>query len=133
MPPVQGTPVSTETGLAQIRTGLNAALGEANLKDFALGFWRRTHLGKVGKFRACWSAVKLSGMAVTVDVPHNVGQPSFCVLVDLEYAENIGTVPHVTYQQVKRSKWTATTCRMDVRVVVGSLDNVIGWFIVGGE
>ena len=133
MAPVQGTPVSTETGLEQIRAGLQGALGEANLKDFALGFGRRTHLGKVGKLRACWSAVKLAGSAITVDVPHNVGAPSFCVLVDLEYAENIGTIPHVTTQQVKRSKWTATTCRMDVRALVGSLDNVIGWFIVGGE
>lgn len=129
-----GYPFSRHDVGDTLSKGLNRTLGDSNLQEKALGIGRGEHGDNVGKHNAVWAHVKLSSTAPgapVYDVSHNLGSvPVACVLVDWENPSSPTTM--IVAAPVERSKWTATSARVRVHLVVGSLDACVARFQVFG-
>lgn len=130
--PSTGSPATVTDVEDAIRQSLSKGLGASNMQDFALGLGARVHLGKAGKFNACWSAVRTNA-AGKYDFSHSLKvKPVAVTLALIEYPLAAGTVPHVSLAAVRPDQWTETAGRVDILLHVGSLTNAIVWLLVWG-
>ena len=101
----------------------------AHLEDRAIGYGTGKQGALVGKRNAVWALVTLAGVG-EIDVPHALGDvPIFCVLHDWDGPAGV----FLAAKPVNPSKWTKTTCRVEVYAIAGSAAGVVARFQVGGQ
>lgn len=125
------TVAATPPGGEASRTPI-ASLGDSNFQNRGLTFGKVQHGEDAGMHDAQWVTIKTSASKSDYDIPHTLGHPAgFCHLMNAE--NRVTTTSTYAASAINRDSWTATTCRVHVERLTGSMDHGELTFLVGGH
>ncbi len=117
-PRPRGWVPSGRTMAPAVRDVLAGAIGDANLKDQAIGFGRPEDGRPVGHQRAVYAQISTDSGVAVYDVRHTLGAKP--TSVRLVHAVGSGsTVLHVSVAPVRIHDWTETSVRVNILALGG--------------
>lgn len=131
--PNKGTTAAPGLSPSELQAALRQ-LGDENIVPRGLGDGVMKDGEDMGRQDRVYAIVPLPQPApATVEVAHKLGRvPAFVRLLTIISPEGATPPPHASIAPHQYNKWTATTLRLDVVALAGSLDNCQLYLEVGG-